>query len=236
MASWAYKRGVSRFELYNEPELDACLKIGTPNAFLEHMYIRARAIRNLFEDLNAGERARQLSSRAGAAAARRGHGAAARARCWAACCHAAAPARGCATCSAASPLTGCWPALLTPCLRASQPPRRRQPRVAPPAGGCLCQDDLLGRRHAVLGRCRGQGSPQPVCKRLCNRPGLQQHGRLQVGRAHLCAAVCRTAPAAPTASSGGVNRRRQLGDARAHRPPHPDAAAGTRTARPARSC
>ena len=54
LAAWAYKRGVTKLELYNEPDLDNCLQVGNYTAYLEHYMLRALAIRNCYEDLNAG--------------------------------------------------------------------------------------------------------------------------------------------------------------------------------------
>jgi hypothetical protein len=54
LARWGYARGIKLYELYNEPDLDGCLQVGTSVAYLEHYMLRARAVRNCYEDLNAG--------------------------------------------------------------------------------------------------------------------------------------------------------------------------------------
>jgi hypothetical protein len=55
LARWGYARGIRLYELYNEPDLDGCLQVGTAAAYLEHYMLRARAVRNCYEDLNAGK-------------------------------------------------------------------------------------------------------------------------------------------------------------------------------------
>jgi len=49
VAYWGYTRGVTRFEIYNEPELITCI---TPNIWLDQMTIRSTAIRDAFNDYN----------------------------------------------------------------------------------------------------------------------------------------------------------------------------------------
>jgi hypothetical protein len=43
------------YELYNEPDIDDCLTATNSSAaYLEHYMLRARAVRNCYQDMDAG--------------------------------------------------------------------------------------------------------------------------------------------------------------------------------------